>query len=39
MGAREIVDWYAEPTNQVVDDELDSLMDRIILAYESAFPK
>jgi nucleoside-diphosphate-sugar epimerase len=38
MGAREIVDWYADLTNQVVDDDLDSLMDRIILAYESAFP-
>jgi nucleoside-diphosphate-sugar epimerase len=38
-GAREIVDWYAEPAHQVVDEDLDKLMDRIIMAYESAFPE
>ena len=38
-GAREIVDWYnADPAHQVVDQQLDELMDRIISAYESAFP-
>jgi len=40
QGAREIVDWYiANPARQVVDEHLDKLMDRIISAYESAFPK
>ena len=38
-GAREIVDWYnADPARQAVDEQLDDLMDRIIAAYESAFP-
>lgn len=39
QGAREIVDWYdADPTRQVMDEEADAMMDRIIAAYESAFP-
>jgi len=39
QGAREIVDWCnADPARQVIDEELDALMDRIISAYESAFP-
>ena len=39
-GAREIVDWYnADPARQAVDEKLDDLMDRIIAAYESAFPQ
>lgn len=39
-GAREIVDWYnADPARQVIDEQLDKLMDCIISAYESAFPK
>ena len=38
-GAREIVEWYdADPARRVVDKPLDKLMDRIISAYESAFP-
>ena len=37
--AQEIVNWYdADPARQVVDERLDNLMDRIISAYESAFP-
>ena len=37
--AHEIVNWYdADPARQVVDERLDNLMDRIISAYESAFP-
>ena len=40
QGAKEVVAWYeADPARQVVDQRLDKLMDRIILAYESAFPK
>lgn len=38
-GAREIVAWYAaDPARQVVDERLDTLIDRIIAAYESSFP-
>lgn len=38
-GGREIVNWYnSDPSHQVVDEQLDQLMDRIITAYESAFP-
>jgi hypothetical protein len=38
-GAQEIVDWYmADPARQVVDEDLNTLMDRIISAQESAFP-
>ena len=33
------VNWYdADPARQVVDERLDNLMDRIVSAYESAFP-
>ena len=36
-GAEEIMAWYeADPARQVVDEELDRLMDKIITAYESA---
>lgn len=39
-GAREIIDWYnADPARQIVDEQLNDLMDRIISAYESSFPK
>jgi nucleoside-diphosphate-sugar epimerase len=39
LGAREIVQWYdALPTRQVVDEDVDQLMDRIIAAYRSAWP-
>ena len=38
-GAREITAWYqADAARQEVDQKLDELMDRIIAAYESAFP-
>ena len=38
-GAREIAGWYAaDPARQVVDERLDALMDKIIAAYEGAFP-
>ena len=36
QGAREILAWFdADPARQVVDDEVNHLMDRIITAYES----
>jgi nucleoside-diphosphate-sugar epimerase len=39
IGAREIVAWYAaDPARQVVDEDLDTLIDRILAAYESSFP-
>jgi nucleoside-diphosphate-sugar epimerase len=39
-GAAEIMAWYdADPARQVVDERIDRLMDRIIAAYESAWPK
>ncbi|MFN2172628.1 MAG: SDR family oxidoreductase [Candidatus Promineifilaceae bacterium] len=39
QGAREIVDWYmADETRQVVDEDLDALMDKIIVAQESLYP-
>lgn len=39
-GAREIVDWFAaDPARQEVDEHLYKLIDEIIIAYESAFPK
>ena len=39
-GAREIVDWHAaDPARQEVDEHLNELIDEIITAYESAFPK
>jgi nucleoside-diphosphate-sugar epimerase len=38
-GAEEIINWYdADPSRQVVDAELDQLMDKIIAAYEAAWP-
>jgi nucleoside-diphosphate-sugar epimerase len=38
-GAQEIVDWYmADPARQVMDEDLNALMDRIISAQETAFP-
>lgn len=39
QGAREILAWFdADPARQVVDDEVNHLMDRIITAYESIWP-
>ncbi len=38
-GAEEIMAWYdADPTRQVVDEELDGLMDRILAAWEKVWP-
>ena len=38
-GAEEQIAWYdADPARQVVDEKLDRLMDKIIHAYESAWP-
>jgi nucleoside-diphosphate-sugar epimerase len=40
QGAEEIMAWYdVDPSRQVVDAELDRLMDRIIAAYEAAWPR
>jgi nucleoside-diphosphate-sugar epimerase len=40
QGAREVLAWFdADPTRQVVDDEANRLMDRIITAYESIWPE
>ena len=40
IGAREIISWYdADPARQVVDRDLDRLTDRIIAAYQSAWPE
>lgn len=39
-GVKESVEWYeAHPDHQVVDEEWDALMDRIVEAYESVFNK
>lgn len=38
-GAEEIMAWYdADPSRRIVDKPLDTLMDEIIAAYESAWP-
>jgi nucleoside-diphosphate-sugar epimerase len=33
QGAEEIVEWYSNPQNQIVDEKLDELMDKIISDY------
>jgi nucleoside-diphosphate-sugar epimerase len=39
-GAREIVAWYAaDPARQAVDERIDGLIDRIIAAYRSIWPR
>ena len=38
QGAREIIEWYEEPSRQVIDKEFDRLMDSIIEAQEKAWP-
>jgi nucleoside-diphosphate-sugar epimerase len=39
-GAEEILAWFdGDPARQVVDDEVNRLMDRIIAAYESIWPQ
>jgi nucleoside-diphosphate-sugar epimerase len=38
-GAEEIIAWFdADPAHRVVDEKFDQLVDRIIAAYESAWP-
>jgi nucleoside-diphosphate-sugar epimerase len=38
-GAEEILAWFdADPTRRVVDQEINHLMDKILAAYESAWP-
>ena len=38
-GAEEIIAWYdADPSRQVVDEELNRSMDEIIALYEAAWP-
>ncbi len=32
-GAKEIIDWYNKPENQVIDEKLDKTFDKIIKAY------
>lgn len=39
-GAEEILAWFdADPARRTVDETIDGLMDRIITAYESAWPE
>lgn len=39
-GAREVLAWFdADPARQVVDTALDALMDRMIAAYQAAWPR
>jgi nucleoside-diphosphate-sugar epimerase len=39
-GAEEVIAWFdADPARQVVDDGVNELLDRIIAAYELAWPK
>lgn len=39
-GAEEVMAWFdADPSRQVVDQKMDEVMDRIIAAYESIWPK
>ncbi len=39
-GAQEIINWFdADPSRQKIDRELDQTIDRIIAAYEAAWPK
>ena len=39
-GAKEIMSWYnADPSRQIINEAFNNLSDKIINAYESAFPK
>lgn len=39
-GAGEIMNWYdANPDRQIINQQMDQLMDRIIAAYESIWPR
>jgi nucleoside-diphosphate-sugar epimerase len=40
QGAKEIVAWFdSDPANRVVDEQLNQTIDRILVAYEAAWPK
>lgn len=40
QGAKEIMAWYdSDPANRVVDENLNQTIDRILAAYEKAWPK
>jgi nucleoside-diphosphate-sugar epimerase len=39
-GAREIIAWFdADPSHRVVDEQLNQTIDRILAAYEAAWPR
>ena len=39
-GAREVVEWYdADPARQVIDEKHDALQERILAAYQQAWPE
>jgi nucleoside-diphosphate-sugar epimerase len=39
-GAKEIIEWFdADPANRTVDEKLNQTINRILAAYESAWPK
>jgi nucleoside-diphosphate-sugar epimerase len=40
QGAKEIMAWFdSDPANRVVDEQLNQTIDRILAAYEAAWPK
>jgi hypothetical protein len=40
QGAQEIVAWFdSDPANRVADEKLNQAIDRILAAYELAWPK
>ncbi len=40
QGAKEIVAWFdSDPVNRVVDERLNQTIDRILVAYEAAWPE
>jgi len=40
QGVKEIVAWFdSDPANRVVDEKLNQTIDRILAAYEAAWPK
>lgn len=40
QGAREVIEWFdADPARQVIDEKFDALTDKILAAYERAWPQ
>jgi nucleoside-diphosphate-sugar epimerase len=40
QGAREVIQWFdADPARQVIDEKHDALVDKILAAYQAAWPK